>query len=411
MLSANEAATPSMNISRRFGLLSTMSAAVSMALAGCAGFIPQDTPNTLAVQSNAELSAVSDERVGYALVSLNPQILRATNTVTAVPLGSLASLGGGSKSRDVTIGIGDVVSVTVFEAAAGGLFIPREAGSRSGNFVEIPRQQVDQSGSITVPYAGTIVVAGKTARGVSDLIRERIRNRAIDPQAVVSVVEQRGNQISVLGDTNAPLRFAVDPGGIRLLGAIARAGGAKSPAYETVVTVKRGDRVVKQMLSDIVKNPREDIFLSPGDVVYLSREPRFFVVLGSTPSPGSIGGTNNRRFTFENDRMTLAEAIAKAGGLDGSRANSKAVYILRAESRAMLEKAGVDTTTLAGTRIPTVYTVDFSKPDGLFLADSFYLRDRDLVFVSEAPSQEIIKLLNVVGPLTTSTYNINQITR
>lgn len=384
-------------------------AAVAQVLSGCAGFTPQDTPNNLSVRSNAQVSAVSDERVGYALVSLNPTVLSATNTITAAPVGSLSSLGGGSKGGDVTIGIGDIVSVTVFEAAAGGLFIPREAGTRSGNFVEIPRQQVDQSGSINVPYAGTIKVAGQTARAVSNTIRDRIKDRAIDPQAVVSVAEQRGNQISVLGDVGAPLRFAIDPGGIRVLGAIARAGGPKSPAYETVVSVKRGSRVAKQMLSDLIKNPQADVFLSPGDVVYLSREPRFFLVLGSTPSPGSIGGSNNRRFTFENDRMTLAEALAKAGGLDGGRADSKSVFVLRAESRNMLEKASVDTSTVAGARVPTVYAVDFSKADGLFLADSFYVRDRDVIFVSEAPSQEIIKLLNVVSPVTGNTLNINQI--
>lgn len=379
-------------------------------MAGCSGFTPQDTPNNVSVRSNAQLTATSDERVAYALVSMTPAVLHATNTVTAAPLGSLSSLGGGSRG-DVTIGIGDIVNVTIFEAAAGGLFIPREAGTRSGNFVEIPRQQVDQSGSITVPYAGTVKVAGLSARAVSTIIRDRIKDRAIDPQAVVSVSEQRGNQISVLGEVSAPLRFAVDPGGIRLLGAIARAGGPRSPAYETVVTVKRNNRTVKQMLSEIIKNPKDDIFLSPGDVVYLAREPRFFLVLGSTPSPGSLGGTNNRRFTFENDRMTLAEAIAKAGGLDGTRADSKSIYVLRSESRQMLERAGVDTSSLPGARIPTIYSVDFSKADGLFLAESFQVRDRDVVVISESPSTEIIKLLNVVSPITSSAANVNAITR
>ncbi len=384
---------------------------LSQILAGCAGLTPQDTPNNISVRSNAQVTAVADEKIGYALVSLNPTVLHATNSMTAGSLGSLASLGGGGKGGDVTIGIGDIVTVTVFEAAAGGLFIPREAGTRSGNFVEIPRQQVDQSGSITVPYAGTIKVSGLTARAVSVIIRDRIKDRAIDPQAVVSVAEQRGNQISVLGEVGAPLRFAIDPGGIRILGAIARAGGPRSPAYETVVSVKRGSRVVKQMMSDIIKRPSDDIFLAPGDVVYLSREPRFFLVLGSTPSPGSIGGSNNRRFTFENDRMTLAESLAKAGGLDGTRADSKSVFVLRAESRKMLENAGVDTSTIPGERVPTVYTLDFSKPDGMFLANSFYVRDRDVVFVSEAPSQELIKALNVVSPVTSSVYNINQLGR
>lgn len=394
-------------------LLSACSAIVILGqvLVGCAGFTPQDTPNNQSIRTNAQVTSVSDDRVGYALVSLNPTVLNATNTMTAASLGSLTSLGSGNKGGDVTIGIGDIVSVTVFEAAAGGLFIPREAGTRSGNFVEIPRQQVDQSGSINVPYAGTIKVAGQTARAVGNTIRDRIKDRAIDPQAVVSVAEQRGNQISVLGDVGAPLRFAIDPGGIRVLGAIARAGGPKSPAYETVVSVKRNGRIAKQMMSDVIKNPQADVFLSPGDVVYLSREPRFFIVLGSTPSPGSIGGSNNRRFTFENDRMTLAEALAKAGGLDGGRADSKSVYVLRAESRTMLEKAGVDTSTLAGARVPTVYTVDFSKADGLFLADLFNVRDRDVIFVSEAPSQEIIKLLNIVSPVTGNAVNVNTITR
>jgi polysaccharide export outer membrane protein len=384
---------------------------LAVLMSGCAGVTPQDTPNSQSVQSNAQVSALSEERVNYALVSLTPEILNATNTVTASSLGSLGSLGGGSRGGDVTIGIGDIVTVTIFEAASGGLFIPREAGSRSGNFVDIPRQQVDQSGSITVPYAGTIRVAGMTARGVSGIIRDRIKDRAIDPQAVVSVVEQRGNQISVLGDVSAPLRFAVDPGGIRLLGAIARAGGPRSPSYETVVTVKRNSRIARQMLSDVIKRPSDDIFLSPGDVIYLSKEPRFFLVFGSTPSPGSIGGTNNRRFSFENDRMTLAEAIAKAGGLDGSRANSKAVYVLRAESRTLLQRGGIDTSMMAGERVPTVYSVDFSKPDGLFLANSFQVRDRDVIFVSEAPTIEVIKMLNVISPITSSAANIDGIGR
>ena len=59
----------------------------------------------------------------------------------------------------VLFGIGDTVSVTIFEAAAGGLFIPIEAGVRPGNFVTLPDQTVDNDGNISVPYAGTIKAA------------------------------------------------------------------------------------------------------------------------------------------------------------------------------------------------------------------------------------------------------------
>ena len=50
--------------------------------------------------------------------------------------------------RRITLGIGDVVSVTIFEAEAGGLFLPSEAGARPGNFVTLPDQMVDSDGNI-----------------------------------------------------------------------------------------------------------------------------------------------------------------------------------------------------------------------------------------------------------------------
>ena len=48
--------------------------------------------------------------------------------------------------RDFQFGVGDIVSVTIFEAAAGGLFIPAEASVRPGNFITLPNQAVDNNG-------------------------------------------------------------------------------------------------------------------------------------------------------------------------------------------------------------------------------------------------------------------------
>jgi protein involved in polysaccharide export with SLBB domain len=75
----------------------------------------------------------------------------------------------------VTLGIGEVVSVTIFEAEAGGLFIPSEAGARPGNFVTLPDQIVDTSGNITVPYAGTIRALGRTPAEVQEAVNEALR--------------------------------------------------------------------------------------------------------------------------------------------------------------------------------------------------------------------------------------------
>ena len=74
-----------------------------------------------------------------------------------------------------------------------------------------------------------------------------------------------------------------------MLGAIARAGGPKYPAYETYVTVQRGGRTDRALLSAIGDNPRQNIELQPGDAIYVSHEPRYFLTLGATGIAQSIG--------------------------------------------------------------------------------------------------------------------------
>ena len=108
---------------------------------------------------------------------------------------------------EIKFGIGDIVSVTIFEAAAGGLFIPSEAGVRPGNFVTMPNQPVDSMGNISVPYAGAVRALDRTPAEVQHSIVNALRNRAIEPQVVVALVDQRTSLISVLGDVNTPARF------------------------------------------------------------------------------------------------------------------------------------------------------------------------------------------------------------
>src|SRR5262249_39503677 len=140
---------------------------------------------------------------------------------------------------ELRFGIGDVVSVTVFEAGAGGLFIPLEAGVRPGNFITLPNQEVDNSGNITVPNAGPIRAKGRTVVDVQQTIVDALKNRALEPQVVVSLVDRRASSISVLGDVGTPSRFPPSASGERLLDVIARAGGPKNPGYDTWVLLNR----------------------------------------------------------------------------------------------------------------------------------------------------------------------------
>src|SRR6516162_6626697 len=116
------------------------------------------------------------------------------------------------------------LSVTIFEASAGGLFIPAEASVRPGNFISMPNQAVDIHGNISIPYAGNIRAAGRTAVEVQQAIIDALKNRAIEPQAVVSLVDQRTSLITVLG-AGRSARVPAQATPERLLDVISRAGG------------------------------------------------------------------------------------------------------------------------------------------------------------------------------------------
>jgi len=370
--------------------------ALALPLGGC--FIAKDGPTGAEIRANSEVTLEdSAARISYALVKVSPQVVEGINSFTrAKAHGFAAAAKRRPRYADVRIGTGDLIGVTIFEAAAGGLFIPLEAGSRAGNFVQIPNQQVDGSGNITVPYAGTISVLGRTAADVSRVVAEKLSQRAIEPQVVVSINERRGNDVSVLGEVKSPARFSLDPGGITLLGAVARAGGPTYPTYETVVTVQRGKQTHQAAMSTIVKSPDENITLVPGDVVYVTREPRSFVVLGATPTAVVTVSNISRKYSFDEDNVTLADALARGNGLDDLRADSSSIFLFRLESRDLLAALGVDVSKYAGPKVPTVYAVNFTRADGLFLANSFYLKHRDIVYVSDSPSTDLLKVVNVV---------------
>jgi len=100
--------------------------------------------------------------------------------------------------------------------------------------------------------------------------------------------------------------------------------------------------------------------------------------------------------------MSLAEALAKAGGLDSARADSKSIYVYRFEPKPLLQQIGVDVSQFPTKTVPAVYKFDMSKPDGWFQADTFRMRDHDVISVAESPSTEFIKLM---APLEAATIN------
>jgi polysaccharide export outer membrane protein len=389
------------------------------ATSGCnGGFLPQNGPGRESIVNGGTLHVAdlgNQRSIAYALVRLNQTVVSNLHSLDIQPAFDQMATTGVAPA-DGVIGEGDEIGVTIFESAGGGLFLPPDGpngSSRQGNYVNLPTQQVDKFGNISVPFAGAIRAAGQTTRSVQNVIDSRLANRALEPQAIVTIIDRRSNEVSVLGDINtvngATTYFGIDPGGERILGAIAKAGGPRYPSYETYVTLSRGGRTQRALLSDIAEDPSQNIELQPGDVIYLSHEPRYFLAVGAVGQASTLGPVD-RRFSFGDTHLTMADAIAQAGWLEDDTANTRGVFLYRFENKATLSAIGVPVTPDLPNLIPTVYLVDMSDPGGIFYAKQIEMRAEDTIFVSDAPYTDVNKILNLILPGAYSAANINNAT-
>src|SRR5215471_90458 len=139
-----------------FGIL-----ALALVGAGCS-IMPTTGPEIGEIYRGGDTD--DPTRLPYALVKITPQVID-TLTSYAPRIGTVFP--DRRPPREITFGIGDSVSVSIFEAAAGRAL-------------------------------------GRTPSQVQQQIVDAIKNRAIEPQAVVSLVDQRTSLISVLGEVNNP---------------------------------------------------------------------------------------------------------------------------------------------------------------------------------------------------------------
>jgi polysaccharide export outer membrane protein len=371
-------------------------------LAACNGFIPTSGPARQDIFNSTEIRVQNGDpqaRLGFALVHVDGRVTAQLDSQDKAA--RFSRLMTDVHPPEIRVGVGDVLNVTIFESGSGGLFIPPDAGARPGNYVQIPAQQVGQDGFITVPYAGKIEAAGRTPIEIQSIIETRLRQRALEPQVVVAFAERHANDVSVLGEVTTATRFSMDGSGEHVLGAIARAAGPKYPAYETQVTLQRRGRAETALLSEIAADPAQNISLTAGDVVYVAHEPRYFLAVGATGQTTTLSQLD-RRFPFGDSQLTLSDALAKAGGLQDDRADVLGVFLYRTETRATLEKLGLTVPPSMPQTVPTIYALDLSKADSLFLCHQLWMRNGDTIFVSNAPQVDLLKILNLVLPLTES---------
>jgi polysaccharide export outer membrane protein len=368
--------------------MTVLAAAVGM-LTGCAA-VPAAGPTAQEIVANESSGSVIS---GYVVVDVDPRVVA---TIAKRPNASLAGMfKEGKNPPDVRIGVGDSITVTIWEAAAGGLFSTASVdrlspGSRTAT---LPEQEVSQNGTVQIPYAGRIKVSGLRPAEVESKIVEQLKGKAIEPQAVVTITRNRNNTVTVTGEVTSGMLAPVSGKGDRVLDVIAAAGGIKAAAHESFVRLTRGDRTASVPFNTILADARENVYVRPGDVLTVIREPQRFTAFGGTG--------RNELIPFDAAGMTLEQAVARAGGLLDYRADATGVFLLRFEPAPLVvellpeRRAEIET-----AYVPVVYRLNLRNANSYFLARAFQMHDKDILYVANAPLTEVQKVLTVIGAAT-----------
>jgi len=379
-----------------------MLAVAAIGVAGCSS-LPTSGPSNSQVLD--ELS--SDQNpIGARVVDLTPDVVQ---TLRRRPERSLSVIDSLRSNRPVDrLGPGDVLTVSIYEAG-NGLFNTRrtpDAESSSGSTAEtLPRVQVDRNGTITIPYAGQIRVSGHTMTEVQRIIESRLADRAAQPQVVVSLVTNGSNIVYVSGDVRNPGRYPLSLANEHLLDVVSLAGGPTHSPQDTQVKVNRRGREATTSLTRIQTISDENIAVEPQDRIQVDYLPRSYLSFGATGKVAQV--------QFDAATVSLAEAVARVGGLDDSRANPEAVFLFRYERPSNAQTLGLtppgallpaSIPVIPGAipqGVPVVYKVNMRSPQTYFAIQQFPMQDKDLIYIANAPTVQIYKFLQLIYTLAT----------
>lgn len=179
--------------------------------------------------------------------------------------------------------------------------------------------RVSEDGSITLPLAGNIALAGMTKDEVEKLIARVLieRNLVKNPQVSVFIKEYQSQVVSLIGAVTKPGIYQL-VGRVTLLDIISQAGGFKENAANEIFVLREGKSeaaaTIRIDLEDLTVNgnPKLNIPLQPGDVINIPADEVISIfVFGAVRNPGALQ-------VKKSARINIVQAVAQAGGLTES---------------------------------------------------------------------------------------------
>jgi polysaccharide export outer membrane protein len=371
--------------------------ATSLWFTGC-GEIPTSGPS----RDDIRASAVTSGSQAVQVVDVDDAIARRLLSQRGQRLFS-DSLGQ-ARNVDLGIGAGDSLEVNLWEAPPAALFgggaIDPRGTPGTVRATTLPEQVVDREGFISVPFAGRIRAAGMTPQALETEIVRRLKGKANQPEALVRVLRNASSNVTVVGEVTNSLRMPLTAGGERLLDALAAAGGVRQPVSKMTLQVTRGSQFYAMPMDSVIRDPLQNVPLRAGDVITALFQPLSYTALGATG--------RNEEVSFEAQGISLAQALARSGGLLDTRSDPQGVFIFRLEKADALDWPRQPAATTPEGLVPVVYRINLKNPNSFFVMQSFGINNRDVLYVSNAPIAELQKFLNVVFSITYPVINATQ---
>lgn len=279
---------------------------------------------------------------------------------------------------------GDTLAITIWENSDEGLLSPAGVGASA-----LPQTRVDEKGQISVPYVGLMPAAGRSLSQLRRDIVSRLSGKTIDPQVDVFPVERKGRSVSIQGVVGTPGVYAIDRMTTHILPMLAKAGGINIEPEAVRIKLRRGRMQGEIWLTDLYDEPSNDVHLRSGDHIIVERDRRIFTALGAV-------GTN-KTVQFPTREVSLVRAMGLAGGLRDQQADPTGVFVFREEPPEIARRLFPNREIDGPVRV--AYIVDLTQPAGMFVARDFMMRDRDTMYVTNAPYIRWMKIVQAIAPV------------
>jgi polysaccharide export outer membrane protein len=354
--------------------------ALFVGLAGCTS-LPSSGPTGSQIRKSA--IGPKNGSAPIQLVQIRSMVDVPTSIAATTPA---AFLSNAQPTPTDMVGPGDILDINIYEAGvtlfagpASSGALTQMAGNPGVQVQKLPPTRVDDLGDVTIPYAGTMHVAGLTTGEIEASIRNSLNRLSQNPQVIVTLSEAITNSIIIGGEVAKPGRLVLHTNRETLSDVIALAGGYRGNSKDLMARIMRGTESADVRINDLVENPSLDVRIRPGDRLTLVDDPRTYSILGAS---GRV-----EQVPFRRSSVSLAEAVATAGGVNPNLGDPAAIFLFR-------YARDVD-----GVEKPIVYHLDMMKTGAYFVAQKFTMQDKDVLYFGNAAANQPSKMVQLISQL------------